>query len=88
MAKMTTIGILLALAAYYGWQLQQFDVNNAFLHGDLEEKVFMEPPPWFDKGILGKVYKLKKALYEFKQSPRAWFNRFSQGYETDGISLK
>jgi len=76
--KMTIVRILLALAAHYGWKLQQFDVKNAFLHGDLKEEVFMEPPPDFDKGFSGRVCKLKKALYGLKQSPRVWFDRFSK----------
>ena len=40
-AKMTTVRIILSLAAQYGC-LQQLNVKNAFFHGDLEEKVFME----------------------------------------------
>lgn len=76
--KMTTVQVLLSLATCYGWQLQQLDVKNAFLHGDLEEEVFMESPPRFDKEALGKVCRLKKTLYGLKQSPRAWFDIFSK----------
>lgn len=38
-AKMKTINVLLPLAANYGWALQQFDVKNAFLHGELGEEI-------------------------------------------------
>ena len=38
-AKMNTIRVILSLATNYGWELQQFDVKNAFLHGKLEEKI-------------------------------------------------
>ena len=78
-AKMNTVRILLSLAAIFGWSLQQFDVKNAFLHGDLEEEVYMKAPPGYD-GNLGKnkVCRLKKALYGLKQSPRAWFGRFTK----------
>ena len=75
-AKMNTVRILLSLAANYGWSLQQFDVKNAFLHGTLEEEIYMEVPPGFNFEK-GKVCKLRKALYGLKQSPRAWFGRFA-----------
>ena len=63
-AKMNTIRIFLSLAACFGRELQQFDVKNAFLHGDLEEEVYMETPPGFGlTGETNKVCRLKKALY-------------------------
>jgi hypothetical protein len=47
-AKMNTIRVLLSLAANFGWPLKQFNVKNAFLHGDLEEEVYMQLPPGFN----------------------------------------
>ena len=76
-AKMKTIQVLLSLAANFWWNVQQFDVKNAFLHGDLEEKIHMEVPPGFESKE-GMVCKLKKALYGLKQSPRAWFGRLTK----------
>jgi Reverse transcriptase (RNA-dependent DNA polymerase) len=77
MAKMSMVRTLIYMAVNGGWQLHQLDVNNAFLHGDLLEEVYMEIPPGFDTNqTVGKVYRLKKSLYGLKQSPRAWFNRF------------
>jgi transposase InsO family protein len=78
-AKMNTVRILLSLAANYGWDLQQFDVKNAFLHGELEEEIYMEVPPGYGNNLAAPtVCKLKKALYGLKQSPRAWFGRFAR----------
>jgi hypothetical protein len=78
-AKMNTIRILLSLVANYGWDLQQFDVKNAFLHGELEEEIYMEVPPGYGNNLAAHtVCKLKKALYDLKQSPRAWFGRFAR----------
>ncbi|WVZ66155.1 hypothetical protein U9M48_015421 [Paspalum notatum var. saurae] len=76
-AKMSTLRTLISCAANFGWPLHQLDVKNAFLHGDLQEKVYMEIPPGFmNKHTIGKVCRLKKSLYGLKQSPRAWFDRF------------
>ena len=78
-AKINSVRILLSLAANRDWPLHQFDVKNAFLHGDLEEEVYMDVPPGFeDSKTEGKVCRLKKSLYGLKQSPRAWFERFMQ----------
>ena len=64
---MNTIRILLYLTAHFEWELHQFDVKGAFLHGDLEEEVYMERPPGYD-AIDGKdrVCRLKKALHGLK----------------------
>ena len=54
-------------------------MKNAFLHGDLEEEIYMNTLPRFgDKAWKNKVCKLKKSLYRLKQSPRAWFGRFTK----------
>ncbi|KAL6214625.1 hypothetical protein ACLB2K_014057 [Fragaria x ananassa] len=78
-AKINTIRVLLSLAANLDWPLQQFDVKNAFLHGDLHEEVYMDLPPEYGTSTGEQVVcKLKKSLYGLKQSPRAWFGRFSK----------
>ncbi|CAJ2655949.1 unnamed protein product [Trifolium pratense] len=78
-AKMNTVRVILSLAANYNWNLQQFDVKNAFLHGELEEEIYMDVPPGYREDIAAStVCKLKKALYGLKQSPRAWFGRFTK----------
>jgi len=76
---MNTVRIILSLATYFGLELQQFDVKNAFMHGNIEEEIYMEIPPGFRSTKGGnKVCRLKKALYGLKQSPRAWFGRLTQ----------
>ena len=71
-AKMTSIRIFIFLAATYCWPSYQLDVKNAFLHGDLQEEVYIEQPPRFvAQGEYGKVCNLKKSLYGLKQSLRA-----------------
>ena len=86
-AKLNTIRVLFSLAANKDWPLHQFDVKNAFLHGDLEEEVFMEIPPGFEtKANVNKVCRLRKSLYGLKQSPRAWFDRFTKVVKGQGYS--
>ncbi|RVW60623.1 Retrovirus-related Pol polyprotein from transposon TNT 1-94 [Vitis vinifera] len=88
-AKLNTILVLLSLAANLDWPFHQFDIKNVFLNGELEEEVFITLPPGFCKEEEETgVCKLKKSLYDLKQSPRAWFDRFAkviknQGYEQE-----
>ena len=83
--KLNTIQILLSLAANLNWKLQQLDIKNDFLNGDLEEKVYMNLPPGFDKGSSDRICKLRKSLYGLKQSFRAWFNRFTMAFKEQGF---
>ncbi|WKA03136.1 hypothetical protein VitviT2T_021265 [Vitis vinifera] len=85
-AKINTIRVLLFLVANLDWPLQQFDVKNAFLHGELSKEVYMDLPLgcMVSEKQCQKVCKLKKSLYGLKQSPRAWFGRFTKSMRAFG----
>ncbi|CAL2227071.1 unnamed protein product [Prunus armeniaca] len=84
-AKLNTVRVLLSLAANLDWPLHQFDVKNAFLHGELTEEVYMDIPPGYNTIQTETVCRLRKALYELKQSPRAWFGRFTMTMKNNGF---
>ena len=59
-AKLNIVRVLLSIAAILDWSLNQLDVKNAFLNSDLEEEVWMEPPPGFTEKFGSKVRRLKR----------------------------
>ncbi|RVW42603.1 Retrovirus-related Pol polyprotein from transposon TNT 1-94 [Vitis vinifera] len=72
--------------ANLNWSLHQFDVKNAFLHGGLEEEVYMDIPLGYSVTTgTNEVCKLQQALYGLKQSPRAWFGQFSLAMKKYGF---
>lgn len=84
-AKLNTVRVLLSIAVNQDWPLFQLDVKNAFLNGDLVEEVYMDMPPGFETNCTrGKVCRLRKSLYGLKQSPRAWFDKFTRVLKQDG----
>ena len=70
-----SIRVILALAAELDLEMIQFDVKTAFLHGELEEHIFMDQPAGFNDGS-GNVCRLRKGLYGLKQAPRQWNKKF------------
>ena len=75
--KMSSIRIVLGLAASFNLEIEQMDVKTNFLHGELEEEIYMEQPEGFKvKGKENFVCKLKKSLYGLKHAPRQWYKKF------------
>lgn len=78
-AKLTTVRVLLALAANKDWNLWQMDVKNAFLNGELDREIYMNQPMGFQSQDHPEyVCKLRKALYGLKQAPRAWYGKIAE----------
>ena len=76
-AKLTSIRILLAMAARNDWEIEQMDVKSAYLNGTLDEKVYMRQPPGFaEPGQEHKVCALKRPIYGLKQAGRRWYIKF------------
>lgn len=72
---MASVHLFLSLATIHHWSLYQLDIKNVFLHGDLQEEVYMEQSPEFVvQEKFGLVCKLSKSLYGLKQSLRVWFD--------------
>ena len=85
-ARWDTIRMVIALAAQKGWNVYQLDVKSAFLHGELNEEVFVDQPQGYvKKGDELKVYKLRRALYGLKQAPRAWYSRIEAYFTKEGF---
>jgi ATP-binding cassette subfamily B (MDR/TAP) protein 1 len=84
---MTSIRMILGVVASVNLEVEQMDVKTAFLHGELEEEIYMEQPEgFFVKSKEDYVCKLKKSLYGLKQAPRQWYMKFEsimgkQGYK-------
>ncbi|KAL0395008.1 UNVERIFIED_CONTAM: Retrovirus-related Pol polyprotein from transposon RE2 [Sesamum latifolium] len=75
----------IAIASASNWPLLQIDVNNAFLHGHLDEEVYMFHPEGYNKACDGLVCRLKKSLYGFKQASRQWNIEFTSKLESYGF---
>jgi len=84
--KAATIRLVLSLAVSRNWCLRQLDVQNAFLHGFLEEEVYIKQPLGYeDRSKPHYLCKLDKALYGLKQAPRAWYSRLCSKLQSLGF---
>ena len=77
-AKLSSIILLLSLTATFDLEVDKMDVKTMFLHGDLDEEIYMKQLEGFTvKGKKDLVCKLKKSIYGLKQSPRMWYQNFN-----------
>ena len=88
MAKIEFVRLFLSMVVVRHWPLHQLDNKIAFLHGHLEEEVYMEKPPGFvaQGETSSLVCRLHRSLYGLKQSLRAWFGKFSTVIQEFGMT--
>jgi hypothetical protein len=93
-ARLETICVLLHTCAALDLDLRQFDVKSAFLHGKLNDPLYMEQPAGFEEeGFPGKdhVWLLMKGLYSIKQGGRVWneeMNRAMKGWQFHRVNVE
>ncbi|GJT74818.1 zinc finger, CCHC-type containing protein [Tanacetum coccineum] len=87
-ARISTIRMLIAMALIHSLIIHQMDVKTAFLNGELDEEVYMNQPQGFIMlGNENKVCKLIKSLYELKQAPKQWHQKFDKVVLSNGYLL-
>jgi histone deacetylase 1/2 len=76
--KQGTIRLVLSIALSQRWCIRQLDIQNAFLHGLLDEEVYMcQPQGYIHPDFPTHICRLKKSLYGLRQAPRSWFSRLT-----------
>ena len=86
--RITSIRMLIALAAVHDLKIHQMDVKTAFLNGELEEEIYMEQPKGFIvPGKEKKVWRLVKSLYGLKQAPKQCHAKFDQIMLANGFKI-
>ena len=83
--RLETLRLLFALAIQKDWEVRQIDVKTAYLYGDLDEEVYMEPPEG-STNPKGHVYRLRKAIYGLKQAGREWYKKLKATMAKFGLT--
>ena len=86
--RITSIRLIIAVAALRNLEIHQMDVKTAFLNGDLEEEIYMnQPEGCIAPGQEKKVCKLVKSLYGLKQAPKQWHEKFDNVMMSNGFKI-
>ena len=87
-SRITSIRMIIAIAALRNLEIHQMDVKTAFLNGDLDEEIYMEQPEGFSTpGKEGKVCRLVRSLYGLKQAPKQWHEKFDNVVLSSGFKI-
>ena len=85
-AKLKSVRIMLAIAAFYDYEIWQMDVKTAFLNGFLKEELYMmQPEDFIDPKGANKVCKLQRSIYGLVQASRSWNNCFDSVIKAYGF---
>jgi hypothetical protein len=85
--KMNSIRTILSLVEVEDFHLERLDVKTMFLHGDIEEDIYMQQPQGYEvKGKENLVCRLKKRLQGIKKAPRKWYLKFDRFMTKQGYS--
>jgi hypothetical protein len=70
---------MLAIAAFFDYEIWQMDVKTVFLNGNIEEELYMVQPKGFvDPKDADKVCKLQQSIYGLKQASQSWTLHFDE----------
>lgn len=83
--RFDSVRVLLSTAARHDFEIMQFDVQTAFLYGDLVEEIYLKPPNGTNIQA-DKVCKLNKSLYGLKQAPHCWNKKFNSFLNKFGLT--
>lgn len=86
MVNFNHVRVIVSLVVKHGWKAPQFDVNNAFLHGDLHEELYMKAPPGLFVPYSSYVCWLQKFLYGLKKASWQWYSKLSIALSSMGFS--
>lgn len=81
---MTTVRSMITVEIKKNWKIFQLDVNNAFLHGDLHEEIYINIPQGLNVQGPNIVCQLKKSLYGLRKASRQWYSKLSDALRTKG----